>query len=121
MQSASPPQPKKIARTGGVSFFRFRFQITGCTGGLYASFGFLAGSEKLFLFSLSQHEAGVRERRDKFKRKIADACHAETVRDCRELAAAVSSNARQPSCFSNKRHHQAFTNPARCAKFYLCA
>jgi hypothetical protein len=29
---------KKIARTQGVSFLRFRFQITGCTGVSYAVF-----------------------------------------------------------------------------------
>jgi hypothetical protein len=48
---------KKIARTGGVSFLRFRFCITGGAGVSYASFGFPAGSGNFFLFSLNRRAA----------------------------------------------------------------
>jgi hypothetical protein len=69
-QSASLPN-KKIARTEGVSFFRFRFQITGCTGVSYAVFRIGAGSaDFVFIFSGRQHEAGDRERRDQPRREM---------------------------------------------------
>jgi hypothetical protein len=54
MQGASPAQ-KKIARTEGVSFLRFRFQIRGCTGVSYASFGFPV-PEISFCFCYAQQQ-----------------------------------------------------------------
>ena len=41
---------KKIADTGGVSFLRFRFQATGCTGASYAVFQFRPDGQNSLLF-----------------------------------------------------------------------
>jgi hypothetical protein len=43
---------KKNVGTGGVSFFRFRFQITGCTGASYAVFRVGPAGEICFWFSM---------------------------------------------------------------------
>jgi hypothetical protein len=52
MQSASPPQPKKIARTEGVSFLRFQNWIRGVGRGLYAVFRIGPAGEFAFVFSM---------------------------------------------------------------------
>ena len=46
------PSDPEISRTGGLSFFRFRFQITGCTGVSYAVFRIGPTGEICFVFSM---------------------------------------------------------------------
>jgi hypothetical protein len=53
---------KKIARTEGVSFFRFQFHRRGRAGVSYAIFGFPAGSGNFFLFS---REVAASDRKSK--------------------------------------------------------